>query len=59
MEMGLSRAERSELFFASVLADMGMVGLAEDTWENPVPELPPDVRPRLQARVTLHLADVS
>ena len=40
-EMGLSEAERSELFFASVLADMGMVGLAEDAWENPVPELPP------------------
>ncbi len=38
MEMGLSNAERSELFFASVLADMGMVGLAEDAWENPVPE---------------------
>ncbi len=50
MEMGLSRAERSELFFASVLADMGMVGLAEDAWENPVPELPPDVR----ARVDMH-----
>lgn len=49
-EMGLSKAERSELFFASVLADMGMVGLAEDAWENPVSELPPDVR----ARVALH-----
>jgi HD-GYP domain-containing protein (c-di-GMP phosphodiesterase class II) len=51
MEVGLSRAERSELFFASVLADMGMVGFAEDTCENPVPELlPPDVR----ARVDMH-----
>ena len=45
--MGLSEAERSELFFASVLADMGMAGLAEDAWENPVPELPPDVRARV------------
>ncbi len=51
-EMGLSKAECSELFFASVLADMGMVGLAEDAWENPVCELPPDVR----ARVDLHPA---
>jgi len=51
-EMGLSKAECSELFFASVLADMGMVGLAEDAWENPVSELPPDVR----ARVDLHPA---
>ena len=46
-EMGLSRAECSELFFASALADMGMVGLAEDAWENPVVELPPDVRARV------------
>ena len=46
-EMGLSKAECSELFFAAVLADMGMVGLAEDAWENPVPELPPDVRARV------------
>lgn len=36
-EMGLSKAECSELFFAAVLSDMGMVGLAEDAWENPVP----------------------
>lgn len=48
--MGLSRREQSELFFAAVLCDMGMVGLAEGAWENPVPELPPDVR----ARVELH-----
>jgi putative nucleotidyltransferase with HDIG domain len=47
-EMGLSKAECSELFFASVLSDMGMVGLAEDAWENPVPELPPEVRFRVE-----------
>jgi putative nucleotidyltransferase with HDIG domain len=49
-EMGLSREDCAGLFFASVLSDMGMVGLAEDAWENPVPELPPEVR----ARVKLH-----
>lgn len=46
--MGLSRREISELLFASILSDMGMVGLAEEAWENPVPELPPDVRARVQ-----------
>ena len=45
--MGLDRREISELLFASILSDMGMVGLAEDAWENPVPELPPDVRARV------------
>ena len=50
--MGLSKSECSQLFFASVLADMGMVDLAEDAWENPVSELPPDVC----ARVGLHPA---
>ena len=48
--LGLSEREMSELLFASILSDMGMVGLAEDAWENPVPRLPPDVR----ARVKLH-----
>ena len=47
-EMGLSKAECSQLFFASVLSDMGMIGLAEDSWENPVPELPPEVRERVE-----------
>jgi putative nucleotidyltransferase with HDIG domain len=46
-EMGLSKRECSELFFAAVLADMGMVGLAEDAWENPAPALPPEVRQRV------------
>ena len=46
--MGLSREESAGLFFAAVLSDMGMVGLAEDAWENPVPELPPDVRARVE-----------
>ncbi len=66
--LGLSKRELSELFFASVLADMGMIGLAEDAWENPVPELPADVRARVemhplrsQERVELipHLGDLA
>ena len=47
-ELGLSKAECSELFFAAILSDMGMVGLAEDAWENPAPTLAPDVRQRVQ-----------
>lgn len=47
-ELGLSKAECSELFFAAVLSDMGMVGLAEDAWENPAPSLTPDVRERVE-----------
>ncbi len=46
--MGLSKKEVSGLFFAAILSDMGMVGLAEDAWENPVPELPPNVRSRVE-----------
>ena len=47
-ELGLSKAECSEIFFAAVLSDMGMVGLAEDAWENPAPTLTPDVRDRVE-----------
>lgn len=47
-EMGLSKGQCSELFFAAILSDMGMVGLAEDAWENPMPQLSPDVRARVQ-----------
>jgi putative nucleotidyltransferase with HDIG domain len=47
-ELGLSKAECSELFFGAILSDMGMVGLAEDAWENPTPALSPDVRERVQ-----------
>jgi HD-GYP domain-containing protein (c-di-GMP phosphodiesterase class II) len=46
--LGLSGEESSGLFFAAVLADMGMVGLAEDAWEVPVPTLPPAVRARVE-----------
>jgi putative nucleotidyltransferase with HDIG domain len=47
-ELGLSKADCSGLFFAAVLSDMGMVGLAEDAWENPTPELSSDVRRRVE-----------
>ncbi len=47
-ELGLSKAECSELFFGAILSDMGMVGLAEDAWENPTPQLSPDVRERVK-----------
>lgn len=66
--LGMSRRERSKLLFAAILSDMGMVGLAEEAWENPVPELPPDVRARVrrhpvrsEARVALipHLEEVA
>jgi len=39
--LGLSEREKSQLLFASVLSDMGMVGLAEEAWENPVSVLHP------------------
>lgn len=48
IEMGLSSGECSELVFASTLADMGMVGLAEDAWENPQPELADEARARVR-----------
>lgn len=48
IEMGLDADTCAELIFAAVLSDMGMVGLAEDAWENPVPELSDDVRARVR-----------
>lgn len=48
--MGLGEEDRARLLFAAVLADMGMVGLAEEAWEEPVEVLPPAVR----AKVNLH-----
>ncbi len=43
-EMGLHRVERARVFFGAVLMDLGMIGLAEDAWENPVPVLSRSVR---------------
>ncbi|MDA0329828.1 MAG: HD domain-containing protein [Gemmatimonadetes bacterium] len=47
-ELGLNQQQRSELVFGAVLSDMGMVGLAEDAWENPVAELSDEVRARVR-----------
>jgi HD-GYP domain-containing protein (c-di-GMP phosphodiesterase class II) len=48
MEFGLDSHACSELVFAAVLSDMGMVGLAEDAWENPVASLDDDARARVR-----------
>src|SRR5688572_25176827 len=47
-EMKLSERDIAELMFASVLCDAGMIGLAEDAWENPVAHLDPATRSRVQ-----------
>ncbi len=41
---GLSDEELASLFFGSVLADIGMIGMVEDAWENPRPILDPEAR---------------
>lgn len=46
--MGLCERDVSRLFFASILADMGMVGIAEQAWEDAAPALSPDVRARVE-----------
>jgi HD-GYP domain-containing protein (c-di-GMP phosphodiesterase class II) len=46
--MGLSSKETSQVFLAAILSDMGMVGLAEEAWEHPVVDLPPEVRARVK-----------
>lgn len=38
--VGLGEREQGELFFGALLSDVGMVGLVEGAWENPVPVLP-------------------
>jgi HD-GYP domain-containing protein (c-di-GMP phosphodiesterase class II) len=43
----LTEEERSEVFLAGLLMDLGMIGLVEDAWENPVPVLPEDSRARV------------
>ena len=47
-EMGLTSAEQAELLFSAVLSDLGMIGLAEDAWVNPVPILPAEARARVE-----------
>ncbi len=41
---GLSDREVAELMFAAILADVGMIGLAEDAWETPTNVLDEDTR---------------
>lgn len=43
----LERQRLAELFFGAVLADLGMIGLVEDAWENPAPELSREARTRV------------
>ncbi len=47
--LGLGPKDQGHLFLSSVLADLGMIGLVEDAWENPVPELPPAARTEVEA----------
>ncbi len=47
-EMGLPQAEQAELLFSAVLSDLGMIGLAEDAWVNPVLVLPDEARERVK-----------
>ena len=46
-QLGVRVRERSEILFAAILSDVGMIGLVEEAWENPVLVLPPDARTRV------------
>jgi len=46
--LGLSDKELARIFFGAILCDMGMIGLAEEAWENPEPALEPAVRAEVQ-----------
>jgi len=45
--LGLGPRERSEIFFAANLCDVGMIGLVEEAWENPVAVLPSAARAKV------------
>jgi HD-GYP domain-containing protein (c-di-GMP phosphodiesterase class II) len=47
-KLDLNERDCSQLVFGAVLADMDMVGLAEDAWENPVAEPSDEVRNRVR-----------
>ena len=34
-EFSLPSTDRARIFFAALLADLGMIGLVEDAWDNP------------------------
>lgn len=46
--VGLDRRHLARVFFGGVLMDLGMIGLVEDAWEDPVTVLPPKVRSNLE-----------
>jgi HD-GYP domain-containing protein (c-di-GMP phosphodiesterase class II) len=46
---GCTSREIAEVTLAGVLSDVGMIGLAEDAWENPVPVLDPRTRGLVRA----------
>lgn len=48
IRMGLGERELADLIFAAILADVGMIGLVEEAWENPRPVLDPDTRARVR-----------
>lgn len=50
--LGMDGHALAEVLFGAVLADVGMIGLVEDEWEIPVPELSDAAR----AEVRLHPA---
>ncbi len=46
---GLTEEDLADLFFAAVLADLGMIGLVEEAWEDPVPVLPALARAEVES----------
>jgi len=46
--LGLSDKELARIFFGAILCDMGMIGLAEEAWENPEPALEPSARAEIR-----------
>jgi len=48
LRVGLPDDELARIFFGAILCDLGMIGLAEEAWENPVPSLGPSVRAEVQ-----------
>lgn len=48
LKMERSQEEISRLIFAGVLADVGMIGMAEEAWEVPSPMLDPRTRARVR-----------
>jgi len=58
VHLGLSEKDLAYLYFGAVLSDMGMIGLAESAWENPVPVLPRRMREEVQSHPTRSAAGI-